>query len=177
MKTIKQLVRKAGNPLAQCVRRLSEQRNFSNKSSAVGQEVSGAVEHDSGPVPDGYEQAIQFLKLKSWSFTVNVKQSPSDCCVTIKDRGPVLVVNVLSLHGCLYFVCKAFKMLTDYFTYPLHSSSIGIYKVSGLSKEIFAIPVSQVQTKCVCLPCSASDLSKHEYAVFPIVHSLTENLL
>jgi len=102
LKNLKQLVRTAGNPLAQCVRCVTEQRRFSSyKKTSVSDHVEPAVEHHSGPGPDGFEDAVQFWKLIFGKFKVNVKRSPSDCCVTINGVGPVVVVNVLSWSGSL----------------------------------------------------------------------------
>lgn len=86
LKSLKRLVRKAGNPLAQCIRRLSEQRSFSSlRGSPVSDSGSvSAVEHHFGPIPDGYEEAVQFAQLKFDKFKINIKRSPCDCCVAIQ---------------------------------------------------------------------------------------------
>jgi len=123
--SMKQLVRKAGNPLAQCVRRLTEQQRFSScRNTSSTNCVEPTVEHHSGPVPDGFDQAVQYCKLNFGKFKINVKRSPSDCCVCIDNLGPVLVVNVLSVSQSLYVVCRQFINLSDVFGYPLPSSRL-----------------------------------------------------
>jgi len=176
LKSLKRLVRKADNPLAQCIRRLTEQRNFSSsKSSRSAPKETCSVEHSRGPVPVGYDGAVQFAQLRFNKFKVNIRRSPSDCCVAISDKGPVLVVNVLLCQEQVYVVCRPFKKSVDLFVYPLCSSSLGIYKVSGLSKACIVVPVSDILSKCVCLQFLAVDKSINkadEYAVFPIVHTV-----
>lgn len=176
LKNMKQLVRKAGNPLAQCVRRLTEQRRFSScKKISSGDCIEPTAEHHSGPVPAGFEEAVQFRKLTFGKFKVNVNRSPSDCCVAICGVGPVVVVNVLSWSGSLYVVCKRFKSLTDVFTYPLASSSIGIFRAARMYKQLFVFPVSHILSKCVCFPASDTSQShsaSHHYNIFPVVHTV-----
>lgn len=172
LKTLKGLVRKAGNPLAQCIRRLSEQRSFSShtKSAVDFATFVPSVEHNCGPIPFGFEDAMQFMKLKASKFKLNVKRSPADSCVSIRDKGPVLVVNVLLQHKSMYVVCQQFKRLSDLFVHPLPSSKLGIYKASGLSKELFVASVSDIASKCFCFCCDV-DMSDKQYNVFPIMHT------
>lgn len=87
-------------------------------------------------------------------------------------------MNVLLVRGCMYVVCRSFKTLKDLFVYPLPSSSIGIYQVSGLSKGHFVAPISDIVSKCVCLKYETANNStechSHDYAVFPIVHTISQ---
>jgi len=176
LKNLKQLARKAGNPLAQCVRRLTEQRRFSSSkcSKKMGSAhcVQPTVEHNSGPVPDGFEVGVvQYRKLNFGNFTVNVKRSPSDCCVSINNLGPVIIVNVLSQSNTLYVVCRQFKNLTDVFVYPLPSSRIGIFKATRLSEQLSVFAVSDVLSKRLCFPVSDTDTARCHYNIFPVVHT------
>ena len=73
LKSLKRLVRKASNPLAQCIRRLKEQSLHSNESSSIqtiSEPVSG--KHSLGPIPDMYRGASQYVKLSMGSFKLNI---------------------------------------------------------------------------------------------------------
>jgi hypothetical protein len=175
MKALKRLVRKAGSPLAQVVRRLGEQGSFSfRRGSSANDSASARDEHRHGPVPDGFSYAKQFSLLKVGHFMINVKRSPADCCVVVRDNKRVLVVNVLEMKGSLFIVCNPFKGLTDLFAYPLPSSSIGIYKASGVSKELLVMSVSEIMCKCFFLPCNPVGPSMYPCALLPLVHSVTD---
>lgn len=175
MKALKRLVRKAGSPLAQVVRRLGEQGSFSfRRGSSANDSASARDEHRHGPVPDGFNYAKQFSLLKVGHFMINVKRSPADCCVVVRDNKRVLVVNVLEMKGSLFIVCNPFKGLTDLFAYPLPSSSIGIYKASGVSKELLVMSVSEIMCKCFFLPCNPVGPSMYPCALLPLVHSVTD---
>jgi hypothetical protein len=134
------------------------------------------VEHSLGPVPEDYDGCVQFMQLKVHKFKINIKRFPHDCCVAIKGSGPVLIVNILLHGGCLYVVCRPFKVLSDLFIYPLESSKIGIYKVCGLLKDPVVCRVSEIMFKCLCLNNeTAVSKSKYQYAVFPILHTTGES--
>ena len=173
LKTLKRLVRKSGNPLEQCIRRLAEKRTFAKLKEFPDQGFAlPKVEHSLGPVPEDYDGCVQFMQLKFHKYKINIKRFPHDCCVAIKENGPVLIVNIL-LHGDgLYVVCRPFKVLSDLFSYPLESSKIGVYKVNGLLKDLVVFRVSEIMFKCLCLNNeTAVSKSKYQYAVFPILHT------
>lgn len=178
LKSLKRLVRKAGNPLAQCIRRLNEQRSFfcdRRISVTVSRSEPASVVHNLGPIPVEYRGAVQVMKLNEYGYVQSqhqVKWSPSDCCVTIRCVGPVLAVNVILWRESLYVVYKQFKRLTDLFFYPLPSSNIGIYKVSGLSNSLHVAPISDILSKCVCFRSFDNDQFDHQYNIFPVVHTL-----
>jgi hypothetical protein len=178
LKSLKRLVRKAGNPLAQCVRRLTELHKFPSftKYNAVECIVVPNVEHNWGPIPVGFQGALQFRKLTFGNYKVDVKRSPSDCCVAIQNVGPVIVVNILLFSESVYVVCRKFESLTDSFVYPLSSSKIGIFNAGCVSRELYVFSISDILSKCVCLPVhdSSNDKNiKHHYNIFPLVHTVS----
>lgn len=171
LKALKRLVRKAQNPLAQCIRRLSERRCLSHYSRSPKEPpgyVLATVEHYAGPIPSGYENSVQFLKLKTVHFRISIKRSPADCCVVVKEIGPVLVLNLLKFSEAFYLVCQKFGTNCDIFSYPLASSHLGVQKSSDLSPDIFIVPISDILCKCACF---GDTDAKNHYNVFPIVHT------
>lgn len=158
------------------IRRLGEQRCFSVcKCLPADESTLTAIEHHHGSIPKGFENAYQFVQLKYGHFLININRSAADCCVVIKGIGPVLTGNVLRVNGSVHIVCHPLLGLTDLFMYPLPSSSIGIYKATGLSKHAIAtvVAVSDIVCKCICIPC---DPQKTMYpgALFLLNHSLVD---
>ena len=152
LKMLKRLVRKSSNPLAQCIRRLSEQRSFAAYKKCPVGDVGflPTVEHNCRPIVDGFENSVRYMQLKCSKFKINIKRSPSDCCVAIRDKGPVLVVNVLVQDGYLYILCRPFKVLKDLFINPLPSSSIGIHRFQDYRKVTLLFQcVTLCQNVCV----------------------------
>jgi hypothetical protein len=177
MKALKSLVRKPNYPIAQLVRRLTEERTaFSEGRNIYADNMLCKLEHTDGPVPGGYEGAVQFAKLNNNAYCLNTKRY-ADCCMLLKNTGPVLAVNVLSWYGVIYVVYKRFNKTMDLFTYPLPSSSLGIYKVSESSNTLFVCTIDEIVAKCLLLPLSSvTDFSKGQpvYAAIPIVHTVLD---
>jgi len=46
---------------------------------------------------------MQFMQLTTVHYRLNIKRS-ADCCVLVKNVGPVVVTNILSLSGTVYIV-------------------------------------------------------------------------
>ena len=103
LKDLKTFLRKPGYPLPQIICRLSEDRAAfkQGKTSRAGGNacsVFGKLEHCDGPVPINYEHAAQFLQLNTDCYKLNIRRS-SDSCVLVRNVGPVVVVNILSVSG------------------------------------------------------------------------------
>ena len=177
LKELKKLVRKPSCPLPQIIRRLSEERTtFSEICDVSDNSVMCERQHSDGPVPHGYDDAVQFTHLNAKTYKINIKRF-SDCCVFVRSIGPVKVVNILSRSGTVYIVYKQFEQLLDLFESPLPSSSLEIYKVCGHLKKLFVCAFDDVLSKCILLPLSAmSDAAnkKPSYAVLPVVHTFLD---
>jgi len=128
--------------------------------------TSVKAEHFNGPVPSGFEGAQQFGQLLMDEFFISLEVR--DNCVAELSMPPVIVRNIL-LHLNNYFaVCQPFTVLSNLFSDPLPSSSLGIYKVSRPSNELVVLSVTCTLVKCACFPLP-SESSK--FAVFPLLHS------
>ncbi len=165
LKAVKKSVRKACLPLPQVIRRMSELAANSTDARTEAPICSVSMEHFRGPLTDGFECSRQFQRLKMKGFCV--KLTVGNNCVIARNRGPVLVKNILQNElQQLYVVCQQFQTSCDLFTYPLSSPSIGIVKVSGIRNELFTISVEDVIGKCVCIPGS----EENDFAVYPLIH-------
>jgi hypothetical protein len=85
LKALKSLVRKPNYPIAQLVRRLTEERTaFSEGRDIDADHILCKLEHTDGPVPGGYEGAVQFTKLNTNAYSLNTKRY-ADCCMLVKN--------------------------------------------------------------------------------------------
>jgi hypothetical protein len=166
LKSVKKSVRKACLPLPQVIRRMSElAANSSSDAETEATDCSVSMEHFRGPLTHGYECSRQYQCLKKKGFCVRL--TAGDNCVIARNKGPVLVKNILRNElQQLYVVCQQFQTSCDLFTYPLSSSSIGIIKVSGWENQLFTVSVEDVTGKCVCIPHSENN----DFAVYPLIH-------
>lgn len=63
------------------------------------------------------------------------------------------VVNIIKVNLNMFFVVKKFKKIRDFFTYPVASSSVGIFLTKEkFYKDIELIPIEENIKKCVLLP-------------------------
>jgi len=177
LKELKKLVRKPSCPLPQIIRRLSEERTAFSKISFVSEDSTVCErEHSDGPVPDGYHDAAQFAQLNAKNYKINIKRF-SDCCVLVRNVGPVKAVNILSCWGVVYIVYTQFEQVQDLFESPLSSSCMDMYKVCGCATKLSVCAFGDVLSKCLLLPLSCASVAsnkKSSYAAIPIVHTLLD---
>ena len=169
LKEIKGLVRKGHFPLQQVARRLAECERA--KVCAVLNEDGQhrylvSSEHRSGPVPEGLENSKQYRKLAMNGFTILSNQR--DGCVQLSDKSVVLVQNILEIGRSIYVVYKKFRTSSDQFTFPLPSSSLGIFRVSDIEQDCRFCAAGDIVCKCMLLALRTDCLE--EFACFPLRH-------
>ena len=110
LQELKKLVRKRSCPLPQIIRRLSEKRTaFSELGVVSVDRILCEREHTDGPVPHGYSDAVQYAQLNAKTYKINIKRS-ADCCVLVRNIGPVKAVNILSHCSAVYIVYRRFEI-------------------------------------------------------------------
>jgi len=164
---LKRLVRKPNYVLAQVVNRLSENCiDFSItglKSSFSESFVK--MQHHNGPLPMEYSQYLQFKQLISPEFYLSIKQG--DNCIFARGKA-WLITNILSLaEDCRerLLIVESFTNATEFYTQPLQSTDLHIYKVGQPSDNIEVVNLNEITAKCVILPC------KSKYVVIPLLHT------
>ncbi len=147
------LVRKPNQPLQQVIRRLLERKQLgmldcdSNTHSNCNSKLN--AEHYCGYVPAGIGPCKQF---KSISINgVNISINTGNNCVMLGSSVAV-IRNILKTDLDIFLLHQTFCEQRDFYTYPLHSSKIGIYQVSCLSSELKIARLSDFRRKNVMLP-------------------------
>lgn len=88
--------------------------------------------------------------------------STGNNCVQLRNKGVVLVQNlVVEEHATVY---KTFRNKTDLFAYPLPSSLLDIFHLSGLKDELLFTHATKVLQKFVLLSCEEG------FAGMPLLH-------
>jgi len=73
-------------------------------------------------------------------------------CVLVNESMPALVKNIMKTATDVVLICAQFETVSEAFSYPLASSNLNIWKVTGECANLFSISLSAVFCKCVCWP-------------------------
>lgn len=142
---LNRMVRKPCFPLAQVIRRLSEQNNMEREGTVYPMLKK---QHRRGPVPDNLLAGTQYHVVKTENFVL--KLNKKDSCVRI--GGPICLVKNIILDDEEYIVYKTFQNFRNFFTSPLQSSLLGIVVVADLQNDVMSAKLSAIEAKCVLLP-------------------------
>lgn len=153
LQCLKKMVRKPTFPLQQVIRRLSERQGIERPNQTKTKELR--KKHNEGPLPSGYRRALQYSELQLDQFLVT--RSQGNNCVGIKN-------DVVLVHNLLFdvdskekiVVFEKFRSADPFYTYPLPSSSLGIYRVSVPRGDFHTILASEITVKYVLLPYGSS---------------------
>ena len=170
MKKLKRMLRTNNNHIAQIAKRLHELANCDEiLANPPGRHVGYLYpkqQHQSGPILNNMHSATQYeILVVTDNFTVGIAH-PDNCFVT-HDNTVIIVKNIVSIEpGSFVLICGVFGKIEDLYTYPFHSSELGVCVVSDFKVEpLVAVECSQVNKKCVMLPMGRSD----KFAVLPYV--------
>lgn len=164
---LKAMLRKPTHPIQQVVSRLHEEMNIylPNESKTKVGVQAPEYEHVNGPLPENGDY-IQFKKIthKTLKFSVH----SGDNCVKVGSRIGLLR-NILKRKDAdngshILIVFEHFSSISAFFTSPLSSSDLGIYKVAHLAGKLDVVPISEISCKYVMLPY------QNGYVVIPVIH-------
>ena len=157
LRQIKRMVRKPSYPLQQIARQLNVKKGMRSEASAKLLKKS----HSSGPLPEGFPQCFQYKFYQSENFVITT--SSGDNCIKVNDS--IAVVRNIVVHDAdVHVVYVKFRTKEPFFSYPLCSSELEIYKVSRLSEDYGIIPVSET-SKYVLLPNGTNS-----FVAIPLLH-------
>jgi len=120
--------------------------------------------YNKGPIPDQMTHGLVYMQYRDLlmkGFTIS--RSENNCNVRV-EYYVVLVGNILhNAHtDVTYIVIEKFAMVEDFYTYPIKSSSLGIYQLSQHTGELSIVPANSIQYKYTLLPPGA------KYVVYPL---------
>lgn len=80
-----------------------------------------------------------------------------------------LIRNILTINGDTILLIEWFREIVSFFTRPLQSSDLRIFKVRHQTDAISSVKVVDVTCKCVLLP------QRDSFVAFPLIHDLHLN--
>lgn len=163
------LVRKPNKPLEQVVRRLLERIEFISPAANISSSecVVHLDEHSGGFVPPTFGLCKQYKKISINGIRVSI--STGNNCIVLENE-IVLVRNIIVKDCITYVIYQKFCKQQDFFTYPLNSSRLEIYKVGELSSVMSVAPLSCFKKKNIILPYRES------FVVFPFAGTLNNHM-
>lgn len=163
MRVLKSCIRKPQHILQQLSNRMSE--GFLDTNSA-GVNLGVKREHTSGPMVVGVLHCKQYRQLQLTDFVI--KMNSPDNCIMYGSSKIGLVANIVSDGNVVSVVVQKFGSVKAFFSKPLKSSDIGIFKVSKLSRHMEICLTTDIQRKYVILPYH----NDRKWIAIPLNHSL-----
>ena len=165
---LKKLVRKPNCPLQQVIRRISEKTAMKTESEEkVPNEGTVRKRHHNGPRLHEYVDYCQFQEILLPHYFLSVQQGNN--CILCDDKVG-LIRNILSPSEQSLervFVVQWYRgILGCFYTEPLHSSDLRVFRVSRLHEDTASVKLENITCKCVLLPY------KNDFVVVPLLHTL-----
>ena len=111
-----------------------------------------------GPTMQCYLHCRQYRQVLTDQYMFSV--TTGNNCVFVNESMPALVKNFMKTATDVVLICAQFETVSEAFSYPLASSNLNIWKVTGECANLFSISLSAVFCKCVCWPVfDSSDCS------------------
>ncbi|ELU13483.1 hypothetical protein CAPTEDRAFT_216210 [Capitella teleta] len=163
LQKLKKCVRKPNFPLQQAVLRLNEMSAFASALSPTPIFQFKQV-HFSGPRPDTdlYSHVTLYKQALFADFFLSLDQRNSRCQI---GDNVAIAQNFFSCTERSLVIYSKFDALDNFFSYPVNSSSLGIFKVVDLSPVLYIAEVCNVTCKYVQLP------HNREVVVIPLLHT------
>jgi len=148
---LKTLLRKPNHSLSQIIRRLTERKNVLQPWTTSESDILCVPrhKHNNGPLPTSHSSYTQYkcVNYKKHRFSMEI---PDNC---VKISGKVsLINNIISNGKKVLVIFEVYKKVESFFTYPLNSTSLGIFEISHPSGYLNMCDVQDIQEKYVRFP-------------------------
>jgi len=172
MSHLKKMVRKCDKPLQQVVKRYEERSKYlplTDSSANIKETVQFKQLHNKGPLII-HTSSPQYKIVVLDKIKINV-DSDADSYVGVKLNGILSIVKVVNV--CYsqelkkhVLLGKKIERMDSFFTKPIKSEKLGIFKVNNFSKKLSIWNIDDVITKYMIL--KAHDLNC--MIAYPIIH-------
>ena len=157
------MLKKPNAPLSQVIRRLSERKGHRSACrSKYSAENIPKNEHKKGPLPYEYRGYSQFSDIQWRNLHFSIRDS--DSCIRVDNEIGIIRNIIVSESSDVKFLYECFRVVTDFFDFPLPSSDLGIFKVSDLTCTIKCASFTEIDCKNMRLPY------RGHYIVVPLLH-------
>jgi len=162
LQSILKTIRKNEKPLAQIIKRKSEQNSYSHEQVKIRNKRYPICknEHSNGPTIN-LNICKQFRKIILQDFVLHIDH-PNNCC-TLHNGDIILIKNIVDYIDKFKLIGRKFLTTENFYTYPCESKEIGIFLVNNPgSLQIFS--VEDISFKCVVLNW------EEKHVIFPQIH-------
>ena len=165
--SLKKMLRKPQNPLAQVIRRFSEKKT-EKKSVDINKGLGNPWNvHNNGPLLNDFKGYTQFSDIYWNSLHLSVKKNGN--CVQIGSHIG-LITNIVKLGADVKVFFEPFESVSPFFEDPIPSSHLDIYVVDDLKVGFsIAASFSEIKFKFVRFPYR-NNRKTNRSVVIPLVH-------
>ena len=123
-------------------------------------------QHLNGPLLQQHKQFLQYKELQLPSVFLSCNFG--DNCILASDKIGLTRNILCEGEGCdKHLLVEWFRDNEDFFTRPIKSSDLRIFKVRNLAESFSLVKVNESISKCVLMP------HKHKLVAVPLIHDLT----
>lgn len=172
MTQIKQQLRKHEKPLQQLIKRFKETEHVSslllkNNSNKKKLYVCNNL-HDNGPICDGYNIKLQYLRISNNKFYINCKSFANNCCL-LKNDIYILVLNIIEDdNNDIFLIGKKLTYVKELYHKPCDSSLFGIKIMTLKNNDIYSWPITELLYKAWKI---TYENNSNTFAIFPLRHA------
>jgi hypothetical protein len=157
---IKRTVRRPANPLQQVVNRLAEQQTSTLESQHTPVHVLKGVVDVSHCTASN---SVCYSSLHTQHLILSSRIA--DSCVMLPDRKVGRIQYFYEENSTVFVAVRLFVHMESFYNYPLSSEDIGIFCVGTLNGSTCTVPLTDVVTKCFCMP-----MERDKFLVVPLHH-------
>ena len=168
MRNLKKFVRSPKAPLAQVVGRILEAGNVSNSDNDISSTaIRYTRQHFKGPLLDtGTSLCTQYRMVEfRGSFTINIDKL-GDSCVQFNNKVHIVKNITVTANGS-FLVTQVFSAQSAFFTYPVNSTQLNIFKVTDQLPKLYKIDIKDRFSLRKCLIVPDDD----GFVVIPMCHN------
>lgn len=161
LKMIKDTLRSGLHQLQQLARRDEEKQSDVVKLSSKATHVVLSLKKKQFNA--GALGGQHFRRLKAGSLLLRVGKS--DCCLQTRNGDIVILKDIVLRQKKIFLIGSKFLTQQDFYTYPIPSSELGIFRVAALEKRLFSFRLKDIKSKCYLMP------DGDNFLCVPILHS------
>jgi hypothetical protein len=170
MRILKRFCRKTSAPLTQIVKRYLEGAFDILRAKKRSDTPKLSKSHQRGPIVAGINVIQQFSKIEL-TTTILRADGYKDNHVLINNRVALIRNILLDDLGGIHVVYSTYRILRNFYDYPLPSERIGIYVASRLSTNLHCVPLHAITRKYCAIPLSTGrQLRDDRKVVLPLRH-------
>lgn len=155
LQELKRMLSKSNQPLQQICKRILERKHISPKCHKQTSMFRNKFIKDK-------LNGTNYSQITCPSYKLSDKSK--DFCVLLNNGKIVTASSFIKEEGVPYIIGLEFIVMQDFFTKPLKSSIMSIYKVKNMSKKKRKYKVSDIKCKMVLLPY------KSDFVALPLRH-------